>query len=189
MIGSYMPARQNLLQYAFAAIVFAPVGWLAATANYRRKLAHQQSMVDHMAAQIASKKAANALPEQKPSHAAQVIATYFVASRNPSLRGTGNPEEPVVTFAPGDSLVMLDLAVVEGEHGSYRATVSSFPEEKELLSENSLRPVKRDNDWVVEFALPSTLVADHTHYLVTLDSLDSQVRATSVSRFLFEVRK
>lgn len=189
VIGSFVRARQNLPGYAFAAVVLVALGWLAATANYRSKLADQQSTVEHMAAEIASQKTAIASQEQKPPQPAKIVATYFFASGNPTLRGTENPEERVVTFAPGDSLVMLNLAVTQGAHGSYRTTLSSFPEEQDLLSENSLKPAKRRNDWVVEFALPSTLVADKTHYLVTLAALDKGGRATPVSRVLFEVRK
>lgn len=189
VVGSYMRVRQNLPGYAFAAVVFVALGWLAATANYRAKLAQQQRTVEHPAAEMASQKPAIAPRDQRPPQPPKIVATYLFASGNPTLRGTENPEEQVVTFAPGDSLIMLDLAVVRGEHGSYRSVVSSFPEEQELLRENLLRPAKRRNDWVVEFALPSALVADRTHYLITLDALDGAGRPTPVSRFLFEVRK
>jgi hypothetical protein len=94
-----------------------------------------------------------------------------------------------VTFAPDVSVVMLDLAVAPGQHRSYRATVSSFPEEQELLRENLLRPIQKRNRWVVEFALPSAHVENRTHYLVTLETLDSGGRVTPVTRILFEVRK
>ena len=189
VIGSYARVPQKLLGYAFAAVVLIALGWLGARAHYRSKLAQQQKTVEHMAAEIASQQTASASQQQKPPLPKDIVATFFLTSANPSLRGTENPEEPVVTFAPGDSLVMLDLSVVEGKYGSYRASLSSFVEQHELLRENSLKPAKKRNDWVVEFALPSTLVADRTHYLITLEALDGAGRITPVSRFLFEVRK
>jgi hypothetical protein len=189
LIGSYLQLRPNLPAYAFASVLFAALGWLAATSNYRGKLAHQQSTIEQMAAQIASQKTAPPAQEQKAPQPAKTIATYFLASATPSLRGTDNPAEPVVTFAPGDSLMMLDLAVAQGERGSYRATLSSFPEEQELLRENLLKPIKKSNGWVVEVALPSAHLADRTHYLVTLETLDRGGRVTPVTRVLFEVRK
>lgn len=186
VIGSYARARQNLSGYAFAAVVLIALGWLGASAHYRSKLAQQEKTVKHMAAEIASQ---SAVQQEKPPLPTHIVATFFLTSTNPSLRGTDNPEESVVTFAPGDSLVMLDLAVVEGKHGSYRASVSSFVEQHELLWEDSLKPEKKRSDWVVEFALPSVLVTDRTHYLITLEALDGAGRLTPVSRFLFEVRK
>jgi hypothetical protein len=187
-IDSYARVGQNLSEYAFATVVLIALGWLGASALYRSKLARQQKTVEHMAAEIASQKTASAAQQQKPLPT-DIVATFFLTSANPSLRGTENPEEPVVTFAPGASLVMLDLSVVEGKHGSYRASLSSFVEQHELLREDSLKPAKKRNDWVVEFALPSTLVADRTHYLITLEALDGTGRVTPVSRFWFEARK
>lgn len=187
VIVSYARARQSALGYAFAAMVLIVLGWLGASAHYRGKLAQQQRTVEHVAAEIASQKTASAALQ--PPLRTEIVATFFLTSSNPGLRGTENPEEAVVTFAPGNSLVMLDLSVAGGKHGSYRASLGSFVEQHELLRENLLKPAKKRNDWVVEFALPSALVADRTHYLVTLEALDEAGHVTPVSRFLFEVRK
>jgi hypothetical protein len=67
----------------------------------------------------------------------------------------------------------------------YRATLSSFPEEQERLSEATLRPLKSGNRWIVEFALPTALVESDTHYLLTL----TPTEGTDSARYLFEVRK
>lgn len=189
VIGSYARVRRNLSAYAFATVLLIALGWLGASAFYRSKVARQQQTIAHMAAEIASQNAASAPPQQKPPLPTDIVATFLLTSASPSLRGTDNPEEPVVTFAPGASLVMLDLSAVEGKNGSYRASLSSFVEQHELLREDSLKPSKTRNGRVVEFALPSTLVVDRTHYLITLDTLDGAGHSTSVSRFLFEVRK
>ncbi len=188
-VGSYMQLRRNVPAYAFASVLLIAIGWLAATVNYRGKLAHQQSTIEHLASQIASQKTAPPPAEQKHPQPATTIATYFLASATPSLRGTDNPEEPVVTFTPGDSLVMLDLGIAQPEHSFYRATLSSFPEEQELLREDLLRPIKKSDGWVVELALSSARVTDRTHYLVTVETLDRTGHVTPVTRVLFEVRK
>jgi len=189
LIASFVPTRRSLPGYAFAAVLFIIVGWLAGTANYRGRLAHEQTTFVHVAPDAASRGTAIVPPEQSPPEAAKIVATYFFASEKPILRGIQNPEERVVTFAHGDSLVMLDLAVVPGEHAAYRAALSSFPDEQELLRENALSPTKKGNNWVVEFALPSALVAGRAHYLVTLSAADRGGRSTPISRFLFEVQK
>lgn len=104
VIGSYARARQNLSGYAFAAVVLIALGGLGASAHYRGKLAQQENTVKHMASEIASQSAIQQQKRPLPTH---IVATFLLTSANPSLRGTENPEESVVTFAPGDSLVML----------------------------------------------------------------------------------
>jgi len=41
----------------------------------------------------------------------------------------------------------------------------------------------------VEFALPSALVANNTHYLVTLAAVDGSGKSKNVGTFLFKIRK
>ena len=82
-------------------------------------------------------------------------------------------------------MVILEVPVANGEHALYRASLSSFPQEQERLSETALRSVKRADRWVVEFALPAALVEDDTHYLLTL----TQMSGADTGQYLFEVRK
>ena len=58
-------------------------------------------------------------------------------------------------------------------------------EEEARLTETTLRPVRRGDGWVVEFALPAPLVENDTHYLLNLSSATGSESA----RYLFEVRK
>jgi len=180
--------RQNLARYAFASVILVALGWLAMTANYRSRLAQQQRTIDQMATEIASLKTTIVSPQLPPPQASSV-PSYFLASTKPSVRGPHNPEEPIVTFAPGAALVMLQLPVAEGEHGSYRATLTSFLDERELVRENALKPARKHKDWVVEFALPSALVTNNTHYLVTLAAVDHSGRSKNVGTFVFKIRK
>ena len=189
VLSSYARVPRSLPGYAFAAAILIAVGWLGAAVHDRAKFAEQQRTIEHLAAEINSQKTAIPLQQQKPPQPPKIIATYLLGAGNPSLRGTENPEEPVVTFSPDNSLIMLDLAVGDGKYASYRASLSSFVEQQELLREDTLKLIKRGNDRVVEFALPSTLVSDRTHYLITLEGRDSGGRITPVSRFLFEIRK
>ena len=116
---------------------------------------------------------------------APAIARYAFRSEPSNLRGIGSPGEPVVTFAPGESVALLELPAGSDEHGAYRVTLSSFPQEQERLSETALKPVKREGQWVVEFALPAALVEADTHYLLALTRLDG----AEGRRYLFQVRK
>jgi hypothetical protein len=138
-----------------------------------------------MTEEVASQKAAIAVLERPSTASAQMIARYAFRSESANLRGMGSPGELVVTFAAGESLVLLELPVGNGEHGAYRVTLSSFPQQQERLSETALKPVKREGQWFVEFALPAALVEGDTHYLLALTQPDGAVGW----RYLFEVRK
>lgn len=183
-IGLFSQLRDKFPQYALASALLVCLGWLAATAHYRTKLAQQASVIQR----ISQTETKPVNQEQTPPRSTPVIATYFLSSEIPSVRGTGNAQEPVVTFAPGESLVMLNLSIAQST-GSFRATLSSFVDEQELLRQNQLTPVKTEKGWVVSVPLPPSSVTNNTDYLVTLAVLDHAGRATPVSRFIFKVRK
>jgi hypothetical protein len=170
---------------ALLSVTLAAVGVLAGGAYLGFRLSQDRLIIGRMAAEVASQKAAISALEQAPKRSAQLAAHYAFRSDASNLRGTGSPGEPVVSFASGESMVILELPVAESEHALYRATLSSFPQEHERLSETALRPVKSGNHWVVEFALPAGLVEGDTHYLLAL----TQVSGADSGHYLFEVRK
>lgn len=182
--SSFKQLKGRFPQYAFAAALLVCLGWLGATVRYRNKLTQQESIIQRMSKQTVAVETKPQGQEQNPP----LIATYFLSSEIPTVRGTGNQQEPVVSFAPGDSLVMLNLSIPQST-GLFRATLSSFVDEQELLRVNQLKPVKTDRGWVVSFPLPSSSVTSDTDYLITLTLQDKTGRATPVSRFLFMVRK
>lgn len=184
-IASFFDTRQRFLGYAFAAVFFGWLGWVAGTTHYRSKAAQVQIPVQQTIAQTAG----NTVPQQQSPALTHRIPSYLLASGVPSLRGTENAKEPVVTFAPDNPLVMLDLSISGFTKGSYRATLSNFVDDQELLREDGLIPQKKDGGWIVEFAVPYTLVTNDSHYLVTLVTIDSVGKATPVSRFLFKAQK
>lgn len=176
-------AHQRLLGYAFVAVAFASLGWFASTARNNTKFSQQQFALQQKAPEKAS------VAQQKSQETTHRIPTYLLASGIPSIRGTGNAKEPVVTFAPDDPLVVLDLPVSESSNNAYRVTLSAFVDDQELLRENSLSPKKTDAGWIVEFAVPSSLVTNDRHYLITLATLNSRGQSTPVSRIVFRVQK
>ncbi len=180
-IAAFFETRKNFLGYAFASALFGCLGWLAGTAHYKSgKIPVQQTT---------AQTAGNTVPQQQSPVATHRIPTYLLASGVPSLRGTENAKEAIVTFAPDSPLVMLDLSVSEFMKKSYRATLSDFVDDQELLREDALTSHKKNGGWIVEFAVPSAVVTNDSHYLVTLASIDSGGKATPVSRFLFKAQK
>jgi len=184
-IAAFFETHKNFLGYAFASVLFGCLGWFAGATHYQSKTSQAQVPVQQTTTQTAG----NTVPQQQPPAPTHRIPTYLLASAVPSLRGAGNAKEAIVKFAPDSPLVMLDLSISEFTKKSYRATLSNFVDDQELLRESALTSHKKDGGWIVEFALPSALVTNDSHYLVTLVTIDSVGRATPVSRFLFKVQK
>lgn len=185
LLGSWFGEPATLLRPALASFVFVAVGALVSSLYFESRLAQDRLVIGRMTQQEASQKVATAAVERAPKASVPAIARYAFRSEPSNLRGIGSPGEPVVTFAPGESVALLELPAGSDEHGAYRVTLSSFPQEQERLSETALKPVKREGQWVVEFALPAALVEADTHYLLALTRLDG----AEGRRYLFEVRK
>ena len=182
---SWFGEPATMLRPALVAGVFVAVGVLVSSLYFGARLAQDHLIIGRMTEEVASQKAATAALERVPKASAQAIARYAFRSEAANLRGIGSPGEPVLTFAPGEALVLLELPTGSDEHGSYRVTLSSFPQEQERLRETALKPVKRQGQWVVEFALPAALVEGDTHYLLAL----AQPDGGEGRRYVFEVRK
>jgi hypothetical protein len=113
------------------------------------------------------------------------VTRFALSSTVPNFRGPGDSGEPVVRFAPGEPLVILEVPVPADARGSYRAIVSSFPQEQERLSETALQPVMRDHGWVVEFALPVSSVEGGARYVLTL----TRSSGAEGARYIFVVQR
>ena len=184
-LGSWLGEPGTLLWPALASVAFVAIGVLLSSFYFRSRLSQDRLIIGRMTEEVASQKAATAALERAPKASVQAIARYAFRSEASNLRGAGSAGEPVVSFAPGESLVLLEVPVGADEDGAYRMTLSSFPQEQERLSETALKPVKREGQWVVEFALPAALVEGDTHYLLAL----SQPDGAGSRRYVFEVRK
>ena len=185
-VGALFGDRSTFLRPALVSLALVTVGVLASGAYFGLRVLQDRRIIGRMAAEVAAQRAVIAALEQRaPNPSAQLPAHYAFSSDAPNLRGTGNQGEPVVTFAPAQSMVILELPIAGGEHALYSVKLSSFPEEQERLTETALRPVRNGNRWFVEFSLPAVLVQSNTHYLLAL----TQMSGADSGRYLFQVRK
>ena len=185
--GPFSDGQGSLLRPVLASVALAAVGVLAGGAYFAYRSSQDRLVIGQMAAELAAQNATIAGLErpQKPSiPLVAQVARYAFSSDLLNLRGGANAAEPVVSFAAGDSMAILELPVADGERGLYRARLSSFPQEHERLTEVELRPVRHGDHWIVEFALPAALVEGDTHYLLAL----TQNGADS-ARYIFKVQK
>ena len=179
------PAVQPL-RSVLASVAFMALGVLASSVYFQSRLARDQAALGRMGDQVSAQQATIAtLKQAAPEHSVPPPARFAFDANTSNFREPGKAGEPVVTLLPGESLAMLELPVQGGEKATYRVTLSSFPEEEARLTEATLRPVRRGEGWVVEFALPAPLVENDTHYLLNL-SLNA---GSEGARYLFEVRK
>lgn len=176
----------GLLRPVLASVALMAVGGLVASAYFAPRISQDHTVIGHMGEEIAAQKAAIATLEQMPKEVIPSIARYAFSSDAANLRGAGSPGEPLVSFASGQSLVILELPVDNDGHGTFRVTLSTFPDQQERLSETALQPVKRGNRRVVEFPLPAAVVEGDGHYLLDLTHSGG---AAADRRYVFEVRK
>jgi len=176
----------GLLRPVLASVTLMAVGGLVSSTYFATRISQDRAVIGHMAEEVAAQKATIATLERVPKEPTPSIPRYAFSSEAPILRGTGNPGEPVVSFAPGQSLMILELPVDNDERGAFRVALSTFPEQQARLSEMALQPVKRGNRRVVEFPLPAAAVEGDTHYLLELTHTGG---ATDGRRYVFEVRK
>ena len=176
------------LRPVLASFALMAIGVLASLTYLRSRISQDREVIGRLQGEVTAQKQqqANATLEHAPpsSSPSRPVMHYSFNAVIPNLRGTG-AGEPVVTLPAGDALAVLELPVQNGEHGVYRVTLSSFPQERERLTEAALQPLRRGNRWIVEFALPAFLVESNSHYLLTLTS----ATGTDSARYLFEVRK
>lgn len=183
-LGPMWSTGAHLLRPVLASFALIALGVLASATYFRSQVSQDRAIIDRLQGEVTAQQRASAALERAPLPQSRPITHYSFSAITPNLRGTG-AGEPVVTFPPGDGLAILELPVQNGAGGVYRVTLSAFPQERKRLSEANLQPLRKGNRWIVEFALPTPLVANDTHYLLTLTSTTD----TDSARYLFEVRK
>jgi len=177
-------------KFAVAVVLLAAIAGVLGTVKYRRESSRQQAAAESLSRQLTWEKAERASLQQqldKKRDSASLVA-YRLTPEDLNARGGQGIKEPVISVVPGTALVVLELPV-SGRRTSYHATLNSFLDNQEVLSESSLQPEPRNGTTVVSFAVPSSLVEDRKHYVVTLDSAKSPGRVDRVRTFTFYVVK
>jgi hypothetical protein len=175
----------NPLRPVLASLVCVALGVVASSAYFESRISQDRATIKRMESEVTAQQKAITAPEPaRPTAASRPITRYAFSADTLNLRGPG-AGEPVVTLPPDEPLAVLELPVHSGERAVYRVTLSTFPQEQERLSEATLRPLRRGDRWIVEFALPTSQVEDDRHYLLTLTS----TTGADTARYLFEVRK
>ncbi len=182
---------QRLPRYALASLVFLGLGWIMSTVKHRHALSRQQIAVERLGKELANERAARASLEKTLEIERQSASTeaYMLVPDDLRVRGQQGADEPVVSLPAGASLVYLQLPIEEGHQGTYRVVLKPFAENREVLSENFVKPTPMMRDGIFKFVLQTSLLEDRTHYVVSLDSINSSGRIDRVRTFTFYVVK
>lgn len=186
VLAGLFSLQGGLLRPMLVCVALMAVGALISNAWFSPRISQDHTVIGRMAEEVAAQKATIASLQHLPKETVPSIVRYAFGSDAANLRGAGNPGEPLVSFAPGHSLVILELPVDSDAPGTFRVTLSTFPEQRERLSETALQPVKRGGLRVVEFQLPAALVEGNAHYMLELTRTGGGADAR---RYVFEVRK
>ena len=173
------------LRPVLASLALVAVGVVVSSLYFAPKLSQDRLVIGRMTQENEKREATITALEHAPTQPIQTVVHFAFSSASSGLRGPGEGGEPVVTFASGAALAVLELPVNPGTQTTYRVTLSAFPAGRERLSEPALTPVKRGERWIVEFALPAAMVESDTHYLLAMTQADGE----SEQHYLFEVRK
>ena len=195
-LGAWMESLKGLKwllrspKFALAVVLLAAIAGVLGTVKYHLESTRQQAAAEILRRQLSWEKSERASLQQqldKKRDSASLVA-YRLTPEDFNARGGQGIKEPIVSLPPGTALVVLELPV-SSQRTSYRATLKSFLENQEVLSEGSLQPEPRNGSTVVSFALPSSLVTDRKHYVVTLHPIGSSGRSDRVRTFTFYLVK
>jgi hypothetical protein len=163
----------RLLGYALPpALVLVCCLWLMQ--GYRQELSRQRSIIAQLRSDRDASEAALHAMKPQPTPTIGSTVTYSLTPDFLAKRGAGGPEAPVVAFSPETNLVQFELPLYSSHRNTvYRATLHLFSSKKELLQENLLQAQQTRAGAAVIFALPSVLIKEQGHYVITLESMSA----------------
>jgi hypothetical protein len=142
--------------------------------GYRQELSRQRSSIAQLQNDRAASEAALQAMQRQAIRPTGSPPAYSLVPDSLATRSAGGRETPVVVFPPGTNLAQLELPVYSGNRDAvYRATLRLFSSKKGILQENLLKAQQTKTGVAVVFLLPSVLVKEQGHYVITLESMSS----------------
>jgi hypothetical protein len=164
--------RITLRAYVLAGLAMALTGWGAAGAFYSHRVKELEE----------KRELARRNQQHLSPTAARAIISYALTRDDQRVRGTetvGIPEISLHLHSPAIGLE-LPLTSTTGTP-SYSAELKTFTGDQTLMTQNFLKPMRRDNGSAVEIVVPVDLLNADTYYTVQLHS------SSRTDRFTFKV--
>jgi hypothetical protein len=174
---------------AFAAVSLLAVGWVLGAFLARRELAKRQVTVEAVSKELAHEKTLREALQRNITNRSTSTEIFRLTPDDIHVRSTENIERAVVHLSANSPLAILELPAAAQNKTSYRTVLRSFLGKKEILKETFPQPTRKDGSSTIKFALPSTLVEDGEHYVISLDSISASGKIETYRTFTFLVMK
>jgi hypothetical protein len=174
------------IRFAVAMVFLVAIAGIISSVKYQRQAVSQQVAAENLGKLLAQERAARAALEQRLDKTEDFPSSvaYRLIPEDLSIRGGGGAKEPVVSVSSSTALVVLELPV-RGQAPSYQATLKSFFEDHEILSASFLHPASKSGSTVAVFRVPSALLENRQHYVVTLEPTKSSGHHDTARTFTF----
>jgi hypothetical protein len=174
------------MRFAAAVVFLVAIAGILGAVKYQRQAVRQQAAAENLGKLLAREKSVRAALEGRLDKAQDLASfvAYRLIPEDLSIRGGEDVKEPVISVSSSTTLVVLELPV-RGQAPSYQATLKSFFEDHEVLSEGFLHTASQSGNTVVVFRVPSALLEDHQHYVVTLEPTKSSGHHDTARIFTF----
>jgi hypothetical protein len=178
------------IRFAVAVVCLVTIAGVLSTVKYHRQAVREQVAAENLGKLLAREQSARAALEQRLTKTQDLSSSvaYRLIPEDLSIRGGEGVKEAVVSVTSSTTLVVLELPV-RGHAPSYQATLKSFFDDHEVLSESILHPAPKNGSTVVAFPVPSALLEDRQHYAVTVEPTKSSGHYDTARIFTFHVVK
>jgi hypothetical protein len=175
----------KLPRFALVAVVLSLVALILSTLHYRHDLGIQQAKLAVVNEQFAQERSARASLENH--HETGRGAAYRLIPDDFLIRSAQGIKEPVVTVPSEPALVMLELPLEKNSTGICQALLKRFTDNREVLTEKLATLIDSNGAAVVKLALPSSLVQNRKHYVISLECMSPSGKLERVRTFTFFV--
>ena len=182
---------KNKPQFVLAAVSLAAVGWFLGAFLARRELEKRQANMQALTQELVHEKALREALQKSLAmeHGSPSAEVFRLTPDDVYVRSTGDAGRAIVYLSANSPLAILELPATVQNTTSYRAVLRSFLGKREILSEAFPEPIRKDNNFSIKFALPSRLVKDGEHYVISLDSTSAGGKVETYRTFTFLVTK
>ena len=148
--------------YGALALILIFVGWTLRLVKDRHSLSSHNVRIETLQREIAGAR----LPASSPELVPQGVVSQALAPYDLSTRGGETDPARIISLPTRSSVLELELPTFRSQRRSFRAILKSFPQQRELLSEELVRPTGLEN--MVRFPVPASLLSNGKDYLVEL---------------------
>jgi hypothetical protein len=167
------------------------IGWGLSFISFQRQVANQRAATARLQDDLSREKAVRASLEKRLQSAVTPTepVSYKLFPDEGFTRGEDNPPMVVVSLPSSPGLVNLEIPIEESGRHTYRAALTLFAGQEEILSLNLLSPIPTAAGPVVVVSLPSRVLRNHSVYTIHLRERRTSGALEEINSFSFRVQE